>query len=58
MVAWSVELQEFGIRYEQRRAIKAQSLADFIFQLSTTTTEQELWVLEVERSSNKKGSGA
>ncbi|XP_068475242.1 uncharacterized protein [Phaseolus vulgaris] len=58
MVAWSVELSEFGIRYELRRAIRAQSLANFIIQLSTTTSEQEAWVLYVDGSSNKKGSRA
>jgi len=37
MVTWSMELSEFGIKYEPRGAIKAQSVADFIIQLSTTT---------------------
>ena len=37
MVAWSMELSEYGIKYEPRGAIKAQSLADFIIQLPTTT---------------------
>jgi len=57
MVAWSVELSEFGIKYEPRGAIKAQSLADFIIQLPTIT-QQEVWTLHVDGSSNKKGSGA
>ena len=58
MVAWSVELLEFGIRYEPRGMIKAQSLVDFIIQLPKTTCEQETWILYVDGSSNKKGSGA
>jgi len=55
MVSWSVELSKYGIKYEPRGAIKAQSLADFIIQLPTTTTE---WTLHVDESSNKKGSEA
>jgi len=55
MVAWSVELSEFGIRYEPRRAIKAQSLVDFIIELPTTTQLKE-WMLHVDGSSNKKES--
>ena len=58
MVAWLVELLEFGIGYEPREAIKVKSLANFIIQLPTTTSEQEAWVLYVDGSSNKKGSGA
>jgi len=57
MVAWSVELSEFGIKYEPRGAIKAQSLADFIIQLPAIT-QQEVWTLHVDCSSYKKGSGA
>jgi len=56
MVAWSVELSEFRIRYESRGAIKAQSLAEFIIQLPTTTQLEE-WTLHVDGLSNKKGSG-
>jgi len=57
IVAWSVELSEFRIKYEPRGAIKAQSLAYFIIQLPTTT-QQEEWTLHVDSSSNKKGSDA
>jgi len=56
MVAWSVELSEFGIKYEPRGAIKAQSLANFIIQLPTIT-QLEVWTLHVDGSSNKKVSG-
>jgi len=52
-----MELSEFGITYEPRGAIKAQSLADFIIQMATTT-QQEEWTLHVDGSSNKKESGA
>jgi len=37
MVTWSMELSVFGIKYEPRGPIKAQSLADFIIQMPTTT---------------------
>jgi len=33
MIAWSIELSEFGIKYNPRGTIKAQPLADFIFEL-------------------------
>jgi len=57
MVAWSVELSEFEIKDEPRGEIKAQSLANFIIQLPTLT-QQEVWTLHVDGSSNKKGSRA
>jgi len=53
-----VELSEFGIIYEPRGAIRAHSLANFIIQFSTTTFEQEAWVLHIDGSSNKKWSEA
>ena len=58
MVAWSVELSKFGMKYEPRGAIKAQALANFIIQMPTTEADQETWIIFVDGSSNKKGSGA
>jgi len=58
MVVWSVELLEFGIKYEPRGAIKAQSLADFVIQLPKKINDHETWVLFVDGSSNKKESEA
>ncbi|XP_057451946.1 uncharacterized protein LOC130743735 [Lotus japonicus] len=60
MVSWSIELSEHDIRYEPRRAIKAQVLADFLDEL---TDEEEppaetTWVVNVDGSSNKEGGGA
>ncbi|XP_057452113.1 uncharacterized protein LOC130743916 [Lotus japonicus] len=60
MVSWSIELSEHDIRYEPRRAIKAQVLADFLVEL---TDEEEppaetTWVVNVDGSSNKEGGGA
>jgi len=35
MVKWAIELAPYGIKYEPRRAIKAQALADFIAECLT-----------------------
>ena len=56
MVTWSMELSEYGNKYEPRGPIKAQSLAYFIIQMPTTT-QPEQWTFYVDGSSNKKGSG-
>ncbi|XP_020216290.1 uncharacterized protein LOC109800025 [Cajanus cajan] len=37
MIAWSVELSEFGIRYESRGPLKAQCLAEFMAELTPTS---------------------
>ena len=33
MISWSVELSEFGLKFERRGPIKAQCLADFVLEL-------------------------
>nr|KYP53964.1 hypothetical protein KK1_000129 [Cajanus cajan] len=59
MIAWSVELSEFGIKYESRGPLKAQCLADFVAELTPTSAdEQQVWTLHVDGSSNSKGGGA
>nr|KYP40021.1 Retrovirus-related Pol polyprotein from transposon opus [Cajanus cajan] len=59
MIAWSVELSEFGIQYESRGPLKAQCLADFVAELTPTTAEEpQVWTLHVDGSSNSKGGGA
>nr|KYP65356.1 Retrovirus-related Pol polyprotein from transposon 17.6 [Cajanus cajan] len=59
MIAWSVELSEFGIQYESRGPLKAQCLVDFVAELTPTTAEEpQVWTLHVDGSSNSKGSGA
>nr|KYP71305.1 Retrovirus-related Pol polyprotein from transposon 17.6 [Cajanus cajan] len=59
MIAWSVELSEFGIQYEGRGPLKAQCLADFVAELTPTTAEEpQVWTLHVDGSSNSKGGGA
>nr|KYP52771.1 Uncharacterized protein Mb2253c family [Cajanus cajan] len=59
MIAWSVELSEFGIQYESRGPLKAQCLTDFVAELTPTTAEEpQVWTLHVDGSSNSKGGGA
>nr|KYP33643.1 Retrovirus-related Pol polyprotein from transposon opus [Cajanus cajan] len=59
MIAWSVELSEFGIQYEGRGPLKAQCLADFVAEFTPTTAEEpQVWTLHVDGSSNSKDGGA
>ncbi|MCI42184.1 hypothetical protein A2U01_0063420, partial [Trifolium medium] len=55
----SLELTEFDILYESRKALKAQVLADFITEMTTPTTpEKDKWTIFVDGSSDSQGSGA
>ncbi|GKV11255.1 hypothetical protein SLEP1_g22521 [Rubroshorea leprosula] len=62
LIKWAVELGEFEITFQQRSAIRAQALADFIVECtpcpSTSTPEPNDWTLYVDRASSSKGSGA
>lgn len=59
MVAWSVELSEFGLRFEPQDSIKGQHLADFATELLQSTNEPlPTWHLNVDGSLDKKGGGA
>ncbi|MCI46663.1 maturase K, partial [Trifolium medium] len=40
MLKWSLELAEFDISYESRKALKAQVLADFVAEMTTPTTPE------------------
>nr|KYP36968.1 Retrovirus-related Pol polyprotein from transposon opus [Cajanus cajan] len=40
MIAWSVELSEFGIQYESRGPLKAQCLAGFVAELTPASAEE------------------
>ena len=57
MIQWAIELSEFDVRYQPRNAIKAQILADFIAEITSTQKElDELdealkWVINVDGSS-------
>ncbi|MCI73950.1 maturase K, partial [Trifolium medium] len=59
MLKWSLQLAEFRIHYESRRALKAQVLADFVIEMTNPSTpEKNKWTIFVEGSSNPQGSGA
>ncbi|XP_017411652.2 uncharacterized protein LOC108323671 [Vigna angularis] len=59
MVAWSVELSEFGLRYEPRGSVKGQHLADFAAELTPAPENPTTkWLLSVDGSSDKRGGGA
>ncbi|XP_065023217.1 uncharacterized protein LOC135649048 [Musa acuminata AAA Group] len=63
LLKWAVELGEHDVRYVPRTAIKAQSVADFIAELTQIEDvglEQppEAWVLHVDGSANSKGASA
>jgi len=58
MIGWSVELSEYGIRYEPRRAVKSEYLANFVAEMKHSLDEASpFWTLYVDES-NPKGSGA
>ncbi|KAK2376303.1 hypothetical protein QL285_077105 [Trifolium repens] len=61
MLKWSLELSEFDIRYESRKALKAQVLADFVAEMTTPTPspeETEKWIIFVDGASSSTGAGA
>lgn len=65
---WAVELGEFDIRFEPRKAIKGQVVADFIAEFQPDRSDESVvasqpmeldggWTLSVDGSSNQKGAG-
>ncbi|XP_020970102.1 uncharacterized protein LOC110268349 [Arachis ipaensis] len=58
MLAWSVELSQFDIKFEPRYAIKAQAMADFIAKMTPGNIPPEAWKLHVDGSSNLTSGGA
>ncbi|XP_065035979.1 uncharacterized protein LOC135671747 [Musa acuminata AAA Group] len=63
LLKWAVELGEHDIQYIPRTAIKAQSVADFIAELTPNTGKEleplrDTWTLHVDGSANAKGAGA
>ncbi|XP_017420406.2 uncharacterized protein LOC108330432 [Vigna angularis] len=56
MVAWAIELSEFGLRYEPRGSVKGQHLADFAAELPPSG--QDDWNLYVDGASGRSISGA
>ncbi|CAJ2654489.1 unnamed protein product [Trifolium pratense] len=60
MLKWSLELSEFDIRYESRKALKSQVLADFVAEMtspSSTTSEADKWTIFVDGASSATGAG-
>jgi hypothetical protein len=59
VMKWSLELSEFNIHYESRKALKAQVFADFLTEMTLPAEDSsEEWTVFVDGSSNSKGSGA
>ncbi|XP_025636484.1 uncharacterized protein [Arachis hypogaea] len=58
MIAWSIELSQFDIKFEPRYAIKAQAMADFIAEMTPGDSTPESWKLHVDGSSNITSGGA
>nr|KYP70107.1 Retrovirus-related Pol polyprotein from transposon 17.6 [Cajanus cajan] len=59
MMAWSIELSEFDVRFKPRGPIKSQHLADFVNELSPPGHfEYNTWTMHVNGSSNRQGSDA
>jgi len=59
MIAWSIELSEFGLKYEPRGSVKGQHLADFAAELhGPISPSEQTWVLFVDASSDKRNAGA
>ncbi|RDX66810.1 Pro-Pol polyprotein, partial [Mucuna pruriens] len=60
MVAWSIQLSEFDITFESRGQVRAQTLADFLVEMTPVVNEEDEgeWFLSVDGSSNHAGSGA
>lgn len=43
MIAWSIELSMYGLKYEPRGALKAQCLSDFVTELSPLLEKDDEW---------------
>ncbi|XP_073017975.1 uncharacterized protein [Primulina eburnea] len=56
VVKWTVELGEYDIEYQPRRAIKAQALSDFVTEMVVPDTG-EVWRIFADGASCKDGSG-
>ncbi|XP_058746471.1 uncharacterized protein LOC131619385 [Vicia villosa] len=62
MLRWSLELSEFDVQYESRKALKAQALADFVAEMTSITDSpyatKDKWTIYVDGASSSSGSGA
>ncbi|XP_042964601.1 uncharacterized protein LOC122298813 [Carya illinoinensis] len=63
LIGWLIELSEFDVEYEPRKAIKGQALADFVVESSGFSQEETMepsgkpWVLFIDVSSCREGGG-
>ena len=62
LIQWVVELSEFDIKYQLRHAIKAQALADFIVEFTSSyddleVVEDKKWIIHVDGSSTQHVGG-
>ncbi|XP_014524143.1 uncharacterized protein LOC106780373 [Vigna radiata var. radiata] len=57
IVAWAIELSEFGLRYEPQGSVKGQHLVDFAAEVYRPG-EPNMWHLNVDGSLERKGGGA
>ncbi|KAL0405465.1 UNVERIFIED_CONTAM: hypothetical protein Slati_3860400 [Sesamum latifolium] len=62
LVKWAIELSEYNVSYLPRSTIKAQALADFVFEMTgiipEEVSEEKPWLLHVDGSSTAQGNGA
>ena len=62
LVRWAMQLGDYGIKYEARKASKAQALADFIVESSGGSEpvpyKAQTWKLFVDGAKNEHGAGA
>nr|XP_025664335.1 uncharacterized protein LOC112762688 [Arachis hypogaea] len=58
MLALSIELSQFQIKFKPQNAIKAQAMADFIAEMTPGKLTPESWKLHVDGSSNSTYGGA
>ncbi|XP_012851511.1 PREDICTED: uncharacterized protein LOC105971204 [Erythranthe guttata] len=60
LAKWAIELSEYGVEFKPRPAIKAQILADFVVEMTTSeeSTSIPTWAINVDGSSTTTGGGA
>ncbi|MCI83640.1 maturase K, partial [Trifolium medium] len=55
MLKWSIELSEFDIHYESRKALNAQVLADFVAEMTALASSNDgadKWTIFVDGASS------
>lgn len=62
MANWGVELQQYHIEYDPRKAVKSQALLDFVIEMTIPTPLEApptfpVWNINVDGSCGKGGSG-